>query len=145
MKEQIEQIKLKSIEEIKNSTDLKNLEELRVKYLGKKGELTAVLRGMKDLSPEERPIIGNLVNEVKAELENLIEEKETLFKQEELNKKLEAEKIDITLPGRFTMKLIETQRSTRTAKMNIPRSDAPLVISFKIPPDMSLVISEPAL
>ena len=99
MKEQIEQIKLKSIEEIKNSTDLKNLEELRVKYLGKQGELTAVLRGMKDLSPEERPIIGNLVNDVKAELENLIEEKETLFKQEELNKKLEAEKIDITLPG----------------------------------------------
>ena len=99
MKEQIEQIKLKSIEEINNSTDLKNLEELRVKYLGKKGELTAVLRGMKDLSPEERPIIGNLVNDVKAELENLIEEKETLFKQEELNKKLEAEKIDITLPG----------------------------------------------
>ena len=99
MKEQIEQIKLKSIEEIKNSTDLKNLEELRVKYLGKKGELTAVLRGMKDLSPEERPVIGNLVNDVKAELENLIEEKETLFKQEELNKKLEAEKIDITLPG----------------------------------------------
>ena len=96
MKEQIEQIKLKSIEEIKNSTDLKNLEELRVKYLGKKGELTAVLRGMKDLSPEERPIIGNLVNEVKAELENLIEEKETLFKQEELNKKIEAEKIDKT-------------------------------------------------
>ena len=99
MKEQIQQIKIKSIEEIKNSTDLKKLEELRVKYLGKKGELTAVLRGMKDLSPKERPIIGNLVNEVKAELEKLIEERETIFKQEELNKKLEAEKIDITLPG----------------------------------------------
>ena len=99
MKEQIEQIKQKSIEEIKNSTDLKNLEELRVKYLGKKGELTAVLRGMKQLSPEERPIIGNLVNEAKAKVENLIEEKEILFKKEELNKKLENEKIDITLPG----------------------------------------------
>ena len=99
MKEQIQQIKIKSIEEIKNSTGLKNLEELRVKYLGKKGELTAVLRGMKDLSPEERPVIGNLVNEVKAELEKFIEEKEKIFKQEELNKKLEAEKIDITLPG----------------------------------------------
>ena len=99
MKEQIEQIKIKSIEEIKNSTDLKNLEELRVKYLGKKGELTAVLRGMKDLSSEERPIIGNLVNEVKAEVEKLIEEKTKTFKQDELNKKLEAEKIDITLPG----------------------------------------------
>ena len=99
MKEQIEQIKQNAVNEIKNSTDLKNLEELRIKYLGKKGELTAVLRGMKDLSPEERPVIGNFVNEAKAEVENLIEEKETQFKKEELDKKLESEKIDITLPG----------------------------------------------
>ena len=99
MKEKIEQIKIRSIEEIKDSKDLKNLEELRVKYLGKKGELTAVLRGMKDLSAEERPIIGNLVNEVKAQIENLIQEKESIFKKEELNKKLDSEKIDITLPG----------------------------------------------
>ena len=60
------------IEEVSSSNDIVNL---KVKYLGKKGELTAVLRGMKDLSPEERPVIGNLVNEVKAELEKLIEEK----------------------------------------------------------------------
>ena len=99
MKEQIEQIKLKSIEEIESLTSLKSLDDIRVKYLGKKGELTAVLRGMKDLSPEERPIIGNLVNAVKDELENLIAEKEAKFKAEELNRKLEAEKIDITLPG----------------------------------------------
>ena len=99
MKEQIEQIKQKSIEEIGNSKDLKSLEELRLKYLGKKGELTAVLRGMKDLSPEERPVIGNLVNEVKEKLENLIQEKEEAFKKKELNKRLEAEKIDVTLPG----------------------------------------------
>ena len=99
MKEQIEQIKQKSIEEIGNSKDLKSLEELRIKYLGKKGELTAVLRGRKDLSPEERPVIGNLVNEVKEKLENLIQEKEEAFKKEELNKRLEAEKIDVTLPG----------------------------------------------
>ena len=99
MKEQIEQIKLKSIEEIESLTSLKSLDDIRVKYLGKKGELTAVLRGMKDLSPEERPVIGNLVNVVKDELENLIAEKEAKFKAEELNRKLEAEKIDITLPG----------------------------------------------
>ena len=99
MKEQIEQIKQKSIEEIGNSKDLKSLEELRIKYLGKKGELTAVLRGMKDLSPEERPVIGNLVNEVKEKLENLIQEKEEAFKKKELNERLEAEKIDVTLPG----------------------------------------------
>ena len=99
MKEKIEQIKQKSIEEIKNLVDLKSLEEIRVKYLGKKGELTAILRGMKELAAEERPIIGNLVNEAKETLEKLINEKEQEFKREELNKKLEAEKIDITLPS----------------------------------------------
>ncbi len=99
MKEQIEKIKLQSINEIQNASNLKKLEEARVKYLGKKGELTIVLRGMKDLSKEERPIIGNLVNEVKKEVENLIEEKEEKLKKEELNKRLQEEKIDITLPG----------------------------------------------
>ncbi len=99
MKEKIEQIKQKSIEEIKNLVDLKSLEDIRIKYLGKKGELTAILRGMKELAAEERPIIGNLVNEAKETLEKLIQEKEEEFKQEELNKKIEAEKIDITLPS----------------------------------------------
>lgn len=99
MKEQITKIKETSVEEIKKAEDLKTLNEMRVKYLGKKGELTAVLRGMGGLTPEERPIIGSLVNEVRDELEKLIQEKEENFKQEELNKKLEAEKIDITLPS----------------------------------------------
>ena len=65
MKEQILKIKQNSIEEIEKAEDLKELNEIRVKYLGKKGELTAVLRGMGSISPEERPIIGELVNEVK--------------------------------------------------------------------------------
>lgn len=99
MKEEILKIKEISIEEISKSKDLKELNDIRVKYLGKKGELTAVLRGMGALSAEERPIIGGLVNEVKTELENLIKEKEGKFQAEELNKKLEAEKIDITLPS----------------------------------------------
>ena len=76
MKEQIEQIKENSINEIENAKDLKQLQDLKVKYLGKKGELTAVLRGMGGLSPEERPVIGGLVNEAKESLEKLIEEKE---------------------------------------------------------------------
>ena len=100
MKEQIEAIKQKSIGEIANANDLKELNDLRVQYLGKKGELTSVLRGMGALSPEERPIIGSLVNSVKDELEALISEKEEAFKQEELNKKLESETIDITLPSK---------------------------------------------
>ena len=99
MKEQISKIKEISVEEIKKAEDSKTLNDIRVKYLGKKGELTAVLRGMGGLSPEERPVIGSLVNEVRDELEKLIQEKEEKFKAEELNKKLEAEKIDITLPS----------------------------------------------
>ena len=99
LKESIEKIKEKSIKDIKELKDSKALEELRIKYLGKKGELTAVLRGMKDLAPEERPIIGNLVNEVRDNLEELISKRQEEFKKEELNKRLENEKIDITLPS----------------------------------------------
>ena len=72
MKEQIENIKKTAIEEIAKAEDLQTLENARVKYLGKKGELTAVLRGMGGLSPEERPIIGGLVNEAKESLEKLL-------------------------------------------------------------------------
>ena len=69
MKEKIEQIKKEFVEEIESITDLKSLEDLRIKYLGKKGELTAILRGMKELSAEERPVVGGWVNEAKATLE----------------------------------------------------------------------------
>ena len=62
MKEQIAKIKENALAEISNSKTLQELENVRVKYLGKKGELTAVLKGMKDLSPEERPVIGSIVN-----------------------------------------------------------------------------------
>jgi len=99
MKEQIKQIKENAIREIADSKTLQELENSRIKYLGKKGELTSVLRGMGIISPEERPIIGNLVNEVKFEIENLIDALEEKYKREELNRKLESEKIDITLPS----------------------------------------------
>ena len=99
MKERIEQIKQKTLEEIKKVTDLKNLEEIKVKALGKKGELTEVLKGLKDLAQEERPKVGAWVNEAKASIEEFINKREEEFKAFELNKKLENEKIDITLPG----------------------------------------------
>lgn len=99
MKEQIAKMKETALAEINKAQDITELNNARVKYLGKKGELTAILRGMKDLSAEERPVIGNLVNVVKAELENLIEVREEEFKKAEINKKLEQEKIDITLPA----------------------------------------------
>ena len=100
MKEQIEKIRQSALEEIKNANDEKVLNDARVKYLGKKGELTLILRGMGGLSPEERPVIGSLVNEVRDEIENLIEEREKEFKTAEIKRKLEHEKIDVTMPGK---------------------------------------------
>lgn len=99
MKEQIEKIRNLAKEKILNSNSLQALNEVKVKFLGKKGELTAVLRGMGALSKEERPVIGELVNKVRDELEAIIKEKEDEFEKINLNKKLESEKIDITLPG----------------------------------------------
>lgn len=100
MKEQLEAIRQNANSEIKNATNAKALDEVRVKYLGKKGELTAVLRGMGGLSPEERPIIGSLVNEIRDELEALIEAGEKHFANLEIEKKLANENIDVTMPSK---------------------------------------------
>ena len=99
MKEKLETIKKQAKERIEEIKDLQALNELKVKILGKKGELTGILRGMKDLSPEERPIIGSLVNTVRDEIEGTIKSAEELLKQKELEEKLNKEKIDITLPS----------------------------------------------
>ena len=99
MKESILKIKEAAKSELNAALDLKALNDIRVKVLGKKGELTQVLRGMGALSAEERPIIGSLVNEVRDELEAIIKEKELYFEEQELNRKLESERIDVTLPS----------------------------------------------
>ena len=99
MKEQIKLIQADAINEIKETTDLKNLNDIRVKYLGKKGKLTSILRGMGALTKEERPIIGELVNTAKEEIEEEILVKEKELQEKELQEKLEQEKIDITLPS----------------------------------------------
>ena len=99
MENQIKQIEEIAEKELLNCNNSKELDELRIKYLGKKGELTHVLRGMKDLSKEERPIIGEIVNKLRDKLNNIIEEKEHQFEEQELLNKIESEKIDITLPS----------------------------------------------
>ena len=99
MEEQIRMIKDVAVGDINKATNAKELDDVRVKYLGKKGELTAILRGMGTLTPEERPIIGSKVNEVRDELENLIKTREEEFEKEELERKLKEETIDITLPA----------------------------------------------
>lgn len=100
MKEQIEQIKNLAKEEIAKANELQILNDVKVRFLGKKGELTAVLRGMGALTKEERPIIGELVNKVRDEIETDIENKEKELEKIALSKKLESEKIDITLPSK---------------------------------------------
>ena len=99
MKEKLEEIRGHAEERIKEIKDMQALNELKVKILGKKGELTEILRGMKDLSPEERPVIGSLVNKVRDDIEQAILNAEEVLKQKELERKLEEEKIDITLPS----------------------------------------------
>ena len=100
MKEEVLKIKENSQKEINECVDFKNLNELKVKYLGKKGELTVVLREMGKLTPEERPVIGSLVNKVRDELNILFDEKEKRLKHEELQRKLETENIDVTEPSK---------------------------------------------
>lgn len=99
MKEQLKRIKEQAIEKIEESKDSLALNDIRVKFLGKKGELTSILRGMGELSAEERPVIGNLVNEIKNKIEEKIKEKEAELKEIEIAEKLEKERIDITVPS----------------------------------------------
>ena len=99
MKEKLESIKKLAEEKVSKIQERQDLNDLKVKILGKKGELTEILRGMGNLSPEERPKMGSLVNSVRAEIENLINKKEQEIEEKELAKKLEDEKIDISLPG----------------------------------------------
>lgn len=101
MKETLNRIKAEALSQITSAEiDDASLEVLRVKYLGKKGELTAVLRGMGQLSPEERPIVGQMANEVRAEIESAIAEKKQELSVKALENKLIAEKLDVTVPGK---------------------------------------------
>lgn len=99
MKEKIEQIKLLAKENIENSTLLKDLSDLRVKFLGKVGVVTELLKGMKDVNKEDRPTFGKLVNDLRSEIETLFQKKESELKEIERQKTFEKEAIDITLPG----------------------------------------------
>jgi len=85
---------------IVNANDLKDLDDARVHYLGKKGELTALLKGLGKLSKEERPKMGEAINQAKAEVQALIESRKEALELIALEKRLLSEKIDVTLPGR---------------------------------------------
>ena len=120
MEEKIEQLRQEAAKAVKQAVgNLGDLNDIRVKYLGKKGELTTILRGLGQLSKEDRPRIGQIVNDARQQLEQLIAEKNEELREAELNKRLASEKIDVTLPGRraprghlhpLTMTLMEIKR-----------------------------------
>ncbi|MDT2045244.1 phenylalanine--tRNA ligase subunit alpha [Priestia aryabhattai] len=100
MKERLQELQQEAIVKVNDSKDLKALNDVRVAYLGKKGPITEVLRGMGKLSAEERPVMGALANEVREAIASKIEEKQVALEAEEINRKLASETIDVTLPGR---------------------------------------------
>ena len=99
MQSKLQEIKERALQEIEKSKANGSIEEIRVKYLGKKGELTTILRSMGNLSKEERPVMGKLVNDVKNIVEEKLQEVVSEIKEKQKKEKLENEVIDVTLPG----------------------------------------------
>ncbi|WP_252315666.1 phenylalanine--tRNA ligase subunit alpha [Sinobaca sp. H24] len=99
MIERLQELLSEALQELNEAEDKKELEKVRVKYLGKKGPITEVLRGMGKLSAEERPKVGQAANEVRGEIQEKLDEKNKSLEVEELNKQLAGETIDVTLPG----------------------------------------------
>ena len=100
MKAKLEQIRQQVMEQMKNCDNTEKLNEIRVSILGKKGELTDLLKSMKDYTPEERPKIGQMVNETRAEIEKLLEEQKTKLERSVREAKMKSEVIDVTLPAK---------------------------------------------
>ena len=100
MKEQLEKIKSEALAKIDASDALEKLNEIRVAYLGKKGELTTVLKSMKDVAPEDRPKVGQMVNEVRALIEERLEETKTALARKAREEQMKREVIDVTLPAK---------------------------------------------
>lgn len=99
MKEKLEALKQKALSDLEKATDASALEQMRVAYLGKKSELAAILKGMASLSPEERPIIGQIGNRVRNAIEEAFDKAKAHVTELETRKKIEAETLDVTLPS----------------------------------------------
>ena len=100
MKDRLEQIKKDALAQIEAADALEKLNDVKVKYLGKKGELTAVLKSMKDVAPEDRPKVGQMVNETRAVIEEMLEATKTKMEKAIREEKLKQEVIDVTLPSK---------------------------------------------
>lgn len=100
MLDRLQALRQEALDKLKAVQDAAALNDFRVQYLGKKGRLTEILRGMGGLSAEERPVVGQRVNEVRAEIERTIADKQAEYDRAETARRLQAETIDVTLPGR---------------------------------------------
>lgn len=100
MKERLQELETEALGKVEKSGTIDELKQVRVEYLGKKGPITEVLRGMGKLSKEERPVIGQLANDVREKISDAIDEKQTKLEDEALEEQLKEESIDVTLPGR---------------------------------------------
>ncbi|MCQ2754552.1 MAG: phenylalanine--tRNA ligase subunit alpha [bacterium] len=102
MKAQLETIYNSAKTDIANATSINDIEDIRLKYLSRKGEFNSIKKGLKDLSDEDKRTVGAFANQITIDLENLLKEKHDAFYQKELNEKLQKDKIDITLSGKYT-------------------------------------------
>lgn len=100
MREQLERLKNEALQHIAGASDEQGLQDVRVRFLGRKGELTALMKGLGSLSPEERPLVGQVVNSVKDQLEAALEQALSDARDREVAFRLQSERIDVTLPGR---------------------------------------------
>ena len=100
MKDRLKQIMDEAMTQIDSSDKLEKLNEIKVSFLGKKGELTSILKSMKDVAPEERPKVGQIVNDARSKIEAHLEEKKLAFEKAVREEKMKAETIDVTLPGK---------------------------------------------
>ena len=103
MKDKLKSLKESALAQIHGAQHLEALNDVRVAFLGKKGELTSVLKSMKDVAPEDRPKIGQLVNEAREEIEKILEEKKVAFEKKLREEKMKLETIDVTLPAKKPM------------------------------------------
>ncbi len=100
MKDRLEKIVQGALSQIESSEHLEKLNEIKIAYLGKKGELTSVLKSMKDVAAEDRPKVGQMVNDARAAIEKEMEEKKAFFERKIREEKIKSETIDVTLPGK---------------------------------------------
>ena len=129
MKEKLQSIKEEAIRQIEASDVPEKLNEVRVKFLGKKGELTAVLKAMKDVAPEERPKVGQMVNETRAAIEELLEETKKNMERKIREERLKQEVIDVTLPSKKNM--VGHSHPNTIAQEEVAREMNDLPVSLK--------------